>query len=231
MRVVTGTSGFSYKSWKGAFYPAELAEGNMLEYYAERLPGVEINNTFYRMPRGSVLAGWSERVPERFLFALKASQRITHKARLKDCDELLGYLWSSATKLGSHLGPLLFQLPPYLRADVPRLQDFLQSLPPGCRPVLEFRHDSWACEPVYQALADAGSAFCIAETDDAVAPEVVATASWGYLRLRRAGYEDDELGQWAARIREQSWSEVYVFFKHEDTGPALAQRLNALLAG
>lgn len=228
-RVVirAGTSGFSYKPWKGPFYPEDLPDKRMLEYYAERLPTVEINNTFYRMPKATMLQGWADKVPDRFVFILKASRRITHHGRLKEVKDSVDYLWEMASALGPKLGPILFQLPPHLKKDVPRLKAFAEELPAGCRAAFEFRHESWFDEEVYQCLRDAGQTLCLADFDDQQTPALVSTADWGYLRLRREQYSDDELAGWVERIQSQPWRQAFVFFKHEDEGiaPNLALRM------
>ena len=226
MRLWTGTSGFSYKEWKGSFYPEDLPAARMLEYYAQRLDAVEINNTFYRLPRAEMLAKWRAQVPESFAFVLKANRRITHMKRLKDAEEPLGYLAREAAEgLGDRMGPVLFQLPPYLKKDVERLKDFVAKLPAGLRAAFEFRHESWFGDDVYAALSDGGAALVAADTGDGDAP-VVATAGFGYARLRRPGYEDAQLADWAERLQRDDWAETFVFFKHEDAGagPALAKR-------
>jgi uncharacterized protein YecE (DUF72 family) len=231
MRLRAGTSGFSYKEWKGPFYPEKLPNKDMLGYYAERLSTVEINNTFYRMPKPAVLEGWAEKVPEDFVFVLKASRRITHHARLKeDSFDSVEYLWKVAGALGPHLGPILFQLPPNLKKDVPRLQSFMGVLPEGLRAAFEFRNDSWLDDEVYGALREAGHALCLAEMDDSGSATLTPTTNWGYLRLRREDYSDDDLRAWLDAIRSQPWKEAFVFFKHEDEGaaPRLATRLLAL---
>ena len=223
-RLWTGTSGFSYKEWKGSFYPEKLHATKMLAYYSRQLSSVEINNTFYRLPRAEMLEKWAAQVPDDFAFVLKASRRITHMKRLKDAGDPLEYLVrTSVGALGSRLGPILFQLPPYLRADVERLADFLALLsegvgaPDGFRAAFEFRHASWFTEEVYQALADHGAALVTADTGDGEAP-VVETAGFGYARLRRPGYGEPELRDWAAALQRPAWSDVFVFFKHEDEG-------------
>ena len=226
MRLRTGTSGFSYKEWKGSFYPEKLPATRMLEYYSRRLDAVEINNTFYRLPRAELLEKWKSQTPEDFAFVLKASRRITHHKRLKDADEPLEYLTRTATQaLGASMGPILFQLPPYLRKDVGRLAAFLETVPEGVRAAFEFRHESWFDDDTYQALSDGGAALVTADTGDGDAP-VAATAGFGYARLRRPEYEDGDLAGWAAAFQEQEWDDLYVFFKHEDAGagPALAAR-------
>ena len=233
MRLLTGTSGFSYKEWKGSFYPEDMKPEAMLPYYAERLPAVEINNTFYRMPKPELLTGWCEQVPESFRFVLKASQRITHRKRLKDAAEEVDWFYRVAAALGTRAGPTLFQLPPNLKNDLPRLQDFLAVLPERKPAAFEFRHASWFEDDVFEALRSRGAALCIAEDEDLATP-LVATAGWGYLRLRRQDYGDEAIADWARKIRAQPWEEAYAFLKHEDsgTGPrlaaALAERFAAL---
>jgi uncharacterized protein YecE (DUF72 family) len=226
MRIVAGTSGWQYKEWKGSFYPEEISTERMLSYYAERFGAVEVNNTFYRMPRESVLRAWAECVPAGFTFVLKASQRITHYGRLKESAiEPLGYMLGSAACLGNRLGPYLFQLPPNLKKDLPRLAAFLEHIPPSTRAAWEFRHPSWLDEEVLGTLRARDMAICVTHSEEEETP-LHATARYGYLRLRKQGYEAGELEAWADRIRAQDWEEVYVFFKHEDegTGPRLAAR-------
>jgi uncharacterized protein YecE (DUF72 family) len=231
VRVRAGTSGFSYKEWKGSFYPEDLPAEEMLRFYAERLPAVEINNTFYRMPKPALLSGWAEQVPPGFRFVLKASQRITHHKRLKEAASEVAYFFDVAATLGERLGPALFQLPPNLKKDLPRLEAFLAVLPEGARAAFEFRHASWFEDDVFAALRARGAALCVAE-DEELATPLVATAAWGYLRLRRQDYDDAAVQAWAARIAGQPWTEVDVFFKHEDagSGPRLATRLLELFA-
>ena len=239
VRLLAGASGFSYKPWKGSFYPADLPDAGMLGYYAARLPAVEINNTFYRLPKAKMLEDWAAQTPDGFRFVLKASRRITHMQRLKDVGELLGYLFETAGALGPKLGPLLFQLPPHLKKDLDRLRAFLDLVPADRRVALEFRNASWFEDDVFAALRAHDAALCVAETtpDDKEggneAAPLVATASWGYLRLRRDDYADADLESWAERIRGQDWSEAYVFFKHEDEGaaPKLALRLMEIVDG
>jgi uncharacterized protein YecE (DUF72 family) len=224
MQLYTGTSGWAYKEWKGPFYPETLKNDAMLAYYAERLPAVEVNNTFYRMPARGALGKWREQVPPTFRFVLKASRRITHQSRLTDADSLAFLIETATRELGDSLGAYLFQLPPYLRKDVARLRDFLALLPAGCPAAFEFRHASWFDDEVYTALRDGGGCLCVAESGEDIDTPFVATADWGYLRLRREDYDDAALERWAARVRESEWARAYVFFKHEDAGagPRLA---------
>ena len=227
VRVLTGTSGYSYAEWKGNFYPEKMAAKDMLRFYAERFPTVEINNTFYRMPKEALLQGWAEQVPESFTFVIKASKRITHDKRLKECGELLAYLFGVTSTLGSRLGPLLFQLPPNFKKDVPRLKSFFDEMPEWRRMAIEFRHASWFDDEVYETLRAQRAALCVADTGEEPAAPLVATTDWGYLRLRREDFSDKDLRDWARRIREQPWGDAYVFLKHEEEGkgPKLAARL------
>jgi uncharacterized protein YecE (DUF72 family) len=230
--VRTGTSGFSYPAWRGAFYPADLPAKQMLAFYARRLAAVEINNTFYRLPTAALLAGWAGETPETFRFALKAPQRITHQRRLRDVADVAGRFCELAATLGARRGPLLFQLPPNLKADVPRLADFLATLPAGHDVAVEFRHASWFADATWQALRARRAALCIADSEALTAP-FEATADFGYLRLRRPEYDDGALAGWADRVRASGWREAYVFFKHEDAarGTALAAAFAARVGG
>jgi uncharacterized protein YecE (DUF72 family) len=219
MNLWVGTSGFSYKEWKGSFYPTDLPDREMLHYYAERLNSVEINNTFYRMPTAKLLSGWAAQVPERFSFVLKASRRITHQKKLRDAADELDYLASVASELGPRLGPVLFQLPPYLKKDEPLLRDFLAVFPEGFRAAFEFRSSSWFVDGIYDALREGGAALVVADTDDEkLAPVIVATAPYGYARLRRPDYGTEDLDRWAERLAAPEWQDLYVFFKHEEAG-------------
>lgn len=227
MHLFVGTSGYSYKEWKGAFYPEKLPQKEMLRYYAERFSTVEINNTFYRMPKPSVLESWAQQVPESFRFVLKAPQKITHFQRLKDAEDSTDYFVSTSAALKRRRGPLLFQLPPNLKKDLARLEAFLDLLGAGTQAAFEFRHESWFADDVFESLRRHSCALCIADIDDTPRAELVHTAEWGYLRLRRESYTDEQLREWLGKVRRQNWKEAYVFFKHEDsgTGPKFAARL------
>ena len=231
MRIAVGTSGFSYKEWKGTFYPEKMPGSGMLQYYGERFDTVEINNTFYRMPKKEIIEKWPAQVPPDFTFVLKASQRITHIKRLKDVESEVAYFFEQAAVLGSHLGPVLFQLPPFSKKDLGRLEAFLSALPTNRSAAMEFRNETWLSEDVYVALRDHNVALCIADTDEESTP-FVATADWGYLRLRGTDYPADQLSRWAERVQGQDWSAAYVFFKHEDEGrgPELAKDFLKALA-
>ncbi|MBU2640306.1 MAG: DUF72 domain-containing protein [Gammaproteobacteria bacterium] len=231
MNLYVGTSGYAYKEWKGSFYPQDLPAKRMLHYYGEHFRSVEINNTFYRMPTAALLQTWAGEVPADFRFVLKASQRITHQHRLVDADEDVGYLLDVADTLGKQLGALLFQLPSNLKKDVARLDAFLALLPPH-RAAFEFRHPSWFDDEVFGLLRAHQAALCIAEAEGDLEVPVVATADWGYLRLRRPDYGEAELRAWVEQLRQQDWQDAFVFFKHEDAGrgPQLAQRFLELAA-
>lgn len=229
MQILTGTSGYSYKEWLGHFYPEKLPASAMLRYYAERFATVEINNTFYRMPAESVLAHWSEEVPDHFVFTLKAPRRITHEKHLREAEPDVSEFLRRAATLGDKLGVLLFQLPPYLRKDLHRLRDFLAILPSDKRVAFEFRHASWQDDEVYEALHARGAMLCVTDTDEGDTP-FVSTSDSGYVRLRRTGYDDDDLRAWVERIAAQRLARTYVYFMHEDAalGTRFAQRLNEL---
>jgi uncharacterized protein YecE (DUF72 family) len=227
VRWWVGTSGFSYDEWKGSFYPDDLPAKDRLTYYASKLPAVEINNTFYRMPKTSLLEGWAAQVPDGFRFVLKASQKITHFKRLKpDSVDETAYLLKTAAVLGQRLGPFLFQLPPNMKKDAPRLEAFLEFLPEGTKAAFEFRHESWADDDVTRLLAARNLACCVADVDEEAEPEITRTADWGYLRLRRTSYGEHDLARWRDKIAACGWQDAYVFFKHEDegTGPKLGMR-------
>jgi len=217
MQILTGTSGFSYKAWRGTFYPEKLPEPQMLGYYAERLAAVEINNTFYRMPTPEQLERWAAETPAGFRFALKSPRQITHIKKLADVADSVERLAAAATTLGDRLGPILFQLPPFLKKDLPRLDAFLATLPPSVKAAVEFRHESWFTDDVYATLKARNAALCVADSEDLSTP-FEATASWGYLRLRRQDYDDAALAGWADRLRGQPLGDTYVFVKHEDEG-------------
>ena len=224
MNLLVGTSGYSYKEWKGSFYPEKIPAKEMLHYYGERLSTVEINATFYRMPQTSMLANWKEQVPPTFRFALKAPQRITHIKRLKETDEETKYFFETAAVLADQLGVVLFQLPPNMKKDLPRLETFLAQLPPTTRAAFEFRHPTWFDDDVLDLLRNQNRALCVSDTDDMPTTYIDKTADWGYLRLRRVQYSEENLTEWLGRIRDQNWQETFLFFKHEDagTGPKLA---------
>jgi uncharacterized protein YecE (DUF72 family) len=228
MRLYCGTSGFSFKEWKGPFYPAKLPADEMLGFYAARLPTVEINNTFYRMPQPSVLDGWAAKVPKTFRFAVKAPRRISHVKQLKDCAEEAGYLFKTVATLGPKLGSVLIQLPPHARVDVEKLRVFLGLVPREIPAAFEFRHASWHDETVFAALREHGAAWVTADNDGGTPPELPATAAWTYLRLRAPEYTPATLQAWQTRCTR--FERAFVYFKHEDgaAGPAFAKRMLSL---
>jgi uncharacterized protein YecE (DUF72 family) len=230
MNLHVGTSGYSYKPWKGSFYPDDLPEKKFLEYYSQQFRTVEINYTFRQMLTVKLLEGWAGRVPAEFQFVLKAPDRITHKKRLKDASELVTQLFEVSGTLKKRLGPILFQLPPNMKKDAARLGEFLKLLPKKGRAAFEFRHQSWFDDEVFTLMHKHKVALCVAEAEDDLDVPRLATADWGYLRLRRPDYSDEELRDWLIWMRDQDWAEAYVFFKHEDEGkgPQMAKRLLAL---
>jgi len=223
MRIRVGTSGWNYPEWKGTFYPADMKPAAMLPYYAGRFGTVEVNATFYRMPTAKAVAGWAAAVGPDFTFVLKAPQRITHFGRLRDVDEPVRAFCDVTRGLGAHLGPLLFQLPPNFKKDVGRLGDILYMVPPELRMAWEFRHASWFADDVYERLRARNAALAIVEDEETTTP-VLATADWGYVRLRAVDYTDAQLSTWVDTIRTTGvgWRDAFVFFKHEERAPGLA---------
>lgn len=231
MSIWVGTSGFQYKEWKGIFYPEDLPASKMLSFYAERLFTTEINYTFHRIPSAKTIDGWYKGTPERFKFSLKAPQKVTHFAKLRNCGDTLRYFWQVVTDLEAKLGAVLFQLPPTLKKDVELLHAFLNDLPPTMRAAFEFRHESWLDDETFALLRARNAALCLAESEKLSTP-AVATADFGYLRLRREDYQESDIARWAEVIRaNNSWSEVFVYFKHEESGvgPRFAGQLLQLL--
>ena len=231
MRLRVGTSGYNFPEWKGTFYPPKIKPAEMLPYYAERLSAVEVNYTFYRMPNAKTVAGWMQAVPEGFTFVLKAPQRITHIARLRDVEEPLRYFTETIRPLGVRLGPILFQLPPNFKQDLARLKNLLTLFPADLRCAWEFRHPSWFADDTYEALRTANAALCVADSEEGNTA-LESTADFGYFRLRNEGYGKEDLDRWAERVRElgRTWQDAFVFFKHEEAGagPKFAQAFAAL---
>jgi len=230
MEIYVGTSGYAYKEWKGRFYPEKIQPQEMLRSYSGRLNTVEINNTFYRMPRESVLTSWADQVPGDFIFALKAPQVITHLKRLRNVSDETEYFFRTLSALEGKLGPLLFQFPKSFRADRSVLEDFLGLIPPGGASAFEFRNPSWIADEILDLLRKRGFSLCTADADESPAGEIIRTASWGYLRLRRSDYTKADLTRWLERILQQKWERAFVFFKHEDEakGPENAVRFREL---
>ena len=224
MKLHVGTSGYSYKEWKGNFYPEDLPAKEMLSYYSRRLPAVEINNTFYRLPQATMIENWKEQVPDEFRFSIKATQRITHIKRLNNVVEETKYLLDTSGLLGERLGVVLFQLPPNMKKDSGRFTSFLELLPSDARAAFEFRHESWFDDETFDLLREKDRALVVSDTDDKPLSEIISTAGWGYLRLRRTAYDENDLADWMKRVEDQKWKDAFVFFKHEDegVGPKLA---------
>ncbi|MDD5167989.1 MAG: DUF72 domain-containing protein [Syntrophales bacterium] len=230
MKIYVGTSGYGYKEWKGKFYPEKISPKEMLPFYAERLGAVEVNNTFYHMPTVPVLTAWAKQVPNDFIFALKAPQVLTHRKRLRNVDEEAEYLFKTLSVLDRKLGPVLFQFPKSFHADLPLLEDFFELIPGHIFSAFEFRHPSWLNEEILALLRERECSLCIADTDENPTTEIIRTASWGYLRLRRSDYTEADLLAWRGRILSQKWDKAFVFFKHEEEakGPEMAMRFHAL---
>jgi uncharacterized protein YecE (DUF72 family) len=226
MKLHVGTSGYSYKEWKGNFYPEDLPAKEMLYFYSRRLPAVEINNTFYRLPQASMIENWKAQVPADFRFSIKATQRITHIKRLNNCADETKYLLETAALLEQRLGVVLFQLPPNAKKDADRLRAFLGLLPNKTRVAFEFRHESWLDDEIREVLSAKNCALVVSDTDEKPLSEIITTAAWGYLRLRRTNYEEKDLVEWMKRVQNEKWSDAFIFFKHEDEGigPKLASK-------
>ena len=235
MHSFVGTSGWSYREWKGSFYPAKLPAAGMLAYYAARFSAVEVNNSFYRIPAERVLVNWAGQVPPDFRFIMKASRRITHNQRLSDADGSLAYFLRAVNPLGPRLGPTLFQLPPTMKMDLARLEAFLGRIPRRWPAALEVRHESWLVEEVYQVLRvhDIPLVAVDANEAEAFTTPLIPTASWGYVRLRRGEYSTADLRTWAEQISSQKWNRAYLFLKHEEgspRGPAAALEIQDIMA-
>jgi uncharacterized protein YecE (DUF72 family) len=230
MKFYVGTSGYGYKEWRGFFYPEKTSPKEMLRYYSEHFKTVEINNTFYRMPTEALLTSWEKQVPASFVFALKAPQVITHLKRLKGVEDETRYLFNTLVALKGKLGPVLFQFPKSFHANRPALEAFLNLIPPGVSCAFEFRSTSWLEAGVLDVLHKKGGSLCTTDADENPANEIISTASWGYLRLRRSDYTDAELSQWIERVLSQKWKKVFFFFKHEEKakGAELAMHFKEL---
>jgi len=224
MKLYVGTSGYSYKEWKGSFYPEQITPPEMLSYYASRLPAVELNNTFYRMPRPDTIESWKSQVPADFRFSVKATQSITHYRRLKDAGAQTKQMLETVAAFGDRLGVVYFRLPEDMKKDLERLETFLRELPAEIRIAFDFRHPTWFDDDVYELLRRYKRVLCVSDTDELPLDHIDKTADWGYLRLRRVNYSKADLTRWIERIRAQQWKTAFVFFKHEDegTGPKLA---------
>ena len=232
MKIWVGTSGFQYPEWKGTFYPEDLPTAEMLPFYADRFLTTEINYTFHRIPAAKTIDNWNQLTPQTFCFGLKAPQKITHFAKLRDCADTLRYFYDVVSGLGKKLGPVLFQLPPNFKKDTLVLGDFINGLPGGLRAAFEFRHESWFDAEIFDLLKSRNIALCIADTDSIVTPKKIS-ADYGYLRLRREDYTETDVKRWSDFVREQgsNWKDAFVYFKHEESGigPKLARQMMELL--
>jgi uncharacterized protein YecE (DUF72 family) len=228
--IYVGTSGYSYKEWKGSFYPEKISAKEMLSYYASRLQAVELNNTFYRLPQNSLVEDWKAQVPDNFRFSVKASQRITHFKRLKDVANETRLMLDAVSAFGDRLGAVVFRLPDDMKKDLGRLENFLKVLPRDTPAAFDFRHPSWFEDDAVTLLRRENRVLSVSDTDDMPANQIYKTADWGYLKLRRVNYSESELAEWIARVRAQDWKQTFVFFKHEDeaTGPKLAAQFLSL---
>ena len=228
--IYVGTSGYSYKEWKGSFYPEGIPAKEMLSYYAARLQAVEVNNTFYRLPQPGMVEGWKVQVPDNFRFSVKAPQSITHFRRLKDAAAVTRSMIQTVSALEDRLGAVLFRLPEDMEKDLRRLETFLKDLPADTRAAFDFRHPSWFDEEVLALLRSTNRVLCISDRDEMPWNHIDKTADWGYVRLRRVKYSRADLKEWIKRVRAQDWKDTFVFFKHDDeaTGPKLAAQFIAL---
>jgi uncharacterized protein YecE (DUF72 family) len=225
MKIYTGTSGYSYKEWKGYFYPEKISAEKMLPFYSSKLSAVEINNTYYRMPNINVVETWKNEVPSDFMFSVKAPQIITHIKRLKNVSEETRYFLTVISDLGKKLGTVLFQFPASFRKDIPLLENFLKLIPPKINCAFDFRSQTWFIDETYRLLEKNGFSLCLEDTDEKPVNEITSTASWGYLRLRKTDYSKEDLVEWNKKILSQNWKKAFVFFKHEGDearGPLLA---------
>jgi len=224
MKLYVGTSGYSYKEWKGSFYPETIAPKDMLAYYASRLHAVELNNTFYRMPQPSMIESWKAQVPKNFRFSVKAPQSITHFRRLNNAGAQTQLMLKTVAALEDRLGAVIFRLPENMKKDLKRLEMFLKELPDDTPAVFDFRHPTCFDDEVVALLRSQNRVFCVSDIEELPESYTFKTADWGYVRLRRERYTKAELVKWVKRIKAQKWKDTYVFFKHEDegTGPKLA---------
>ena len=231
MNLWVGTSGFQYTEWKGTFYPEDLPAAKMLSFYAERLSTTEVNYSFHRIPSAKSIQSWWEGTPERFKFSLKAPQKVTHFAKLRNCGDTLRYFFQVISDLEAKLGVVLFQLPPAFKKDAALFSDFLNDVPSGMRAAFEFRHTSWFDDEIFNLLKGKNLALCLADSETLSTP-IVVTADYGYLRLRREDYQTTDVARWGDLIKEQgtNWSDAFIYFKHEESGigPKLATQLREM---
>jgi uncharacterized protein YecE (DUF72 family) len=224
MTLYVGTSGYSYKEWKGSFYPEQISASEMLSYYAAHLPSVELNNSYYRLPERTTVESWRKQTPENFRFSVKAPRSITLYRRLKDVGAQTKQMLETVSALEDRLGTLLFRMPENMKKDLACLKSFLKILPADTPAAFDFRHATWFDDEVRDLLRSHNRVLVVSDTDETPATHIDKTADWGYVRLRRARYSKAELTAWSKRIKAQNWKKTFVFFKHEDegTGPKLA---------
>jgi uncharacterized protein YecE (DUF72 family) len=224
MTLYVGTSGYSYKEWQGSFYPEKISASEMLSYYAERLPAVELNNTYYRLPQRSTVESWRTQVPKNFRFSVKAPRSITLYRRLKDVGWQTKQMLETVAALGDRLGTLLFRMPENMKKDLACLESFLKQLPADTPAAFDFRHPTWFDDEVRELLRSHNRVLVISDTDEMPLGHIDKTADWGYVHLRRVRYSKADLTAWSKQIKAQKWKKTFVFFKHEDegTGPKLA---------
>ena len=229
--IYVGTSGYSYKEWKGSFYPENIPAKEMLSFYASHFQSVELNNTFYRLPQKSMIESWKAQVPDNFRFTMKASQLITHFKRLKDAGRETKMMLERITAFEDRLGVVLFRLPPDMKKDIRRLEALLKHLPADIRVAFQLEDPTWFDDDVLALLRSQNRALAVVDTEEMPAAHIRNTSDWGYMRLRRVKYSKSELKKWIARMRAQEWTNTYVFFKHEDegTGPKLAAQFLGLV--
>jgi uncharacterized protein YecE (DUF72 family) len=230
MKAYVGVSGFSYASWKGRFYPGDAKSEEFLTHYSRRLGTVEINSSFYAPPSAPVVKGWAARTGEEFRFSFKAPKLITHILKLgKGSSEAAEKFSKTLDLLGPRRGPVLFQLPPYAKADHGLLGDFLSSTSGIRDRVFEFRHESWLEDSTYRLLEEHKAGFCIADTED-LEPKFKTTGGLAYFRLRKEAYDEKAMDHWAERISKTAAGslECYVYLRHDETGDnaVLAERLS-----
>lgn len=229
MAVLVGTSGWQYDDWRGRFYPKDLPKTKWLEYFSRAFPTVEVNNTFYQLPKEETFVAWRDASADGFVVAIKASRYITHIRRLRECRDPVRLLWSRCRRLGKKLGPVLFQLPPNFKVDVDLLRGFLRLLPKTMRAAFEFRHPSWESDETRRALDEAGCALVLADRPGARVPDVV-TGGWSYIRFHQGtrlspGYRRSKLRRWADRIAEMPASETFVYFNNDTAAAAVQDAL------
>lgn len=217
MNLFVGTSGYSYKQWKGSFYPEKLSDKKMLNFYSEHFNTVEINNTFYRMPKQEVFDSWKQQVNPNFKFVIKAPKQITHIKKLETGDALTHFIKTSVS-LEDQFGALLFQFPPYFKKDIEKLQSFTDAISDNIKAAFEFRNDTWFDDEVYDCLRKKNFALCLSDTDEKPIDKIIPTADWAYLRMRKTDYQPDTLKEWHKTISHGKWNDAFVFFKHEDEG-------------